>query len=325
VKEPEFTQVARDFGMSKILCNGSKGPEIKELQTQLNNYLSEHLKTDGDFGPNTERAVRAFQKAVGFKGKDIDGIVGPKTTLALCQIFDLKICGKVTPKPSQANVAPPPQQAVKPPNQATKPTPVPPNATGAGNATQAGNSADLPKRFQGNLQVGPQYSARDGAGVQTSLSGTFRTRDYFPNSSDKKFYHGMHGELQFAPLVLGIPLPPSSIYTGQLSVTISPVTDWLVLSDRLHLFTPSVGVYGQIPLNQSSDPTKDDPSSHQRLGGFAQLEIFHYEFIKDKLQIGISGQESAYWDFKDRRVIWDPSALVFLQWTFGAWSKYTNP
>lgn len=309
--------------MSKILCKGSTGSEVKELQTQLNSYLTEHLKLDGVFGSKTEAAVRTFQKAVGFTGRDIDGVVGPKTTVALCQIFDLKICGKVSHKPTQANGVPRPNVPVKPPikpsGQLPQPTSIP--AGGTGTTTPA----DLPKRFQGNLQVGPQFSPRDGFGVQTTLSATFRSKDYFPHSKAGKFYHGMHGELQFAPLVLGIPLPPSSILTGQLSVTVSPVTDWLVLPHRIHLFTPSVGVYGQIPLNQETDTTRDDPSSHKRLGGFAQFELFHWEIIEDKLQIGISGQESGYWDFKDHRLIWDPSALVFLQWTFGSWSRYTTP
>jgi hypothetical protein len=81
-------------------------------------------------------------------------------------------------------------------------------------------------------------------------------------------------------------------------------------------------MYGQIPLNHSSDPSRDDPASHKRLGGYVGLELFHVDVIKDRLAIGISGQESAYWDFKDKRLIWDPSVLGFLQWTFGSWSKY---
>ncbi len=304
--------------MGKLLRQGSAGPEVKALQTQLNKYVTPPLKVDGRFGPKTEAAVRHFQKAAGFHGRDVDGVVGPKTTLALCQIFDMKIRGTLTAKQNPPNVTPPVnppgKPVVKPANQMPKPMPVP------ANLTKANDPTDLPKRFQGNLQAGFQDSKRDGPGLQTQLGLTFRSRDYFPNSGANTIYHGMHSETVFAPLVLGIPLPPSSIYTGQLSVTVSPVTDWLVLGDRLHLLTPSVGVYGQIPLNQSSDPT--DPAGHQRLGGFAQLELFHFDIVKDTLAIGISGQESGYWDFKDRRLIWDPSVLGFMQWTFGSWSKY---
>jgi peptidoglycan hydrolase-like protein with peptidoglycan-binding domain len=301
--------------MGKLLFRGSTGQEVKEVQTQLNNYLTPAIDVDGIFGPITEAAVRRFQKAAGFKGRDIDGVVGPKTTLALCQLFEMKIRGTVTPKQNPPTVNPPVTPAKITTNEAPRPMPVPSNA-------KANGPTDLPKRFQSNLQAGVQGSKRDGWGGQTQLSWTFRSRDYFPNSGANTIYHGMHRETVIAPLVVGIPFPPSSVYTGQFSVTVSPLTDWLVLGDRLHLFTPSIGAYGQVPFNHSSDPTKDDPAQHSRLGGFAQLELFHVDILKDKLAIGITGQESAYWDFKDRRLFWDPSAMVFMQWTFGSWSQY---
>jgi hypothetical protein len=127
----------------------------------------------------------------------------------------------------------------------------------------------------------------------------------------------------FAP-VLGIPLPPSSIYTGQLGITVQPVTDWLVLWDRLHLLTPAFGIYGQIPLNHptGSIPVVDDPASHSRLGGFVGLELFHVDIVKDRLAIGVSGQESGYWDLHDHTFVWDPSILGFLQGSFGAGPRY---
>lgn len=53
---------------------GSKGAEVKALQTKLN------LVADGIFGPLTEEAVMAFQRA---NGLTPDGIVGPKTWAAL--------------------------------------------------------------------------------------------------------------------------------------------------------------------------------------------------------------------------------------------------
>ena len=49
---------------------GSKGSEVKTLQSKLN------LQTDGIFGPITEEAVKAFQKA---NNLSVDGIVGEKT------------------------------------------------------------------------------------------------------------------------------------------------------------------------------------------------------------------------------------------------------
>ena len=51
--------------------NGDKGQQIKVLQKLLGG-----LDIDGEFGPLTEAAVRAYQKK---KSLDVDGIVGPKT------------------------------------------------------------------------------------------------------------------------------------------------------------------------------------------------------------------------------------------------------
>lgn len=57
-----------------VLKLGSKGPEVKELQTKL------HVTPDGDFGYGTERAVKRFQLAHGLKD---DGIVGAASWAAL--------------------------------------------------------------------------------------------------------------------------------------------------------------------------------------------------------------------------------------------------
>jgi putative chitinase len=53
-----------------ILRNGSKGPEVKKIQEKLG------VEPTGNFGPKTEAAVKAWQKANGLKD---DGIVGPNT------------------------------------------------------------------------------------------------------------------------------------------------------------------------------------------------------------------------------------------------------
>lgn len=57
-----------------ILRRGSEGEAVKLLQNFLN------IQSDGDFGPATERAVKAFQ--VG-RGLVADGVVGPATWRAL--------------------------------------------------------------------------------------------------------------------------------------------------------------------------------------------------------------------------------------------------
>jgi Putative peptidoglycan binding domain len=57
-----------------MLRLGSKGELVKQMQAKVG------VKGDGDFGPNTETAVRTFQKNHGLVP---DGIVGPKTWAAL--------------------------------------------------------------------------------------------------------------------------------------------------------------------------------------------------------------------------------------------------
>ncbi len=62
-----------------ILQEGATGTAVKTLQTRLNAWGAT-LATDGDFGPLTLAAVRAFQAAHHLV---VDGIVGPLTWAAL--------------------------------------------------------------------------------------------------------------------------------------------------------------------------------------------------------------------------------------------------
>ena len=63
-----------------ILREGSRGGYVKSLQILLNAYYGYHLATDGIFGPATKAAVMGFQ---GKEGLDKDGIVGPRSWVAL--------------------------------------------------------------------------------------------------------------------------------------------------------------------------------------------------------------------------------------------------
>lgn len=74
---------ARDTGAALTgrppLREGSEGVLVKALQRRLNRYGAS-LGLDGEFGPVTERALMAFQKA---NGMAQDGVVGPETAAAL--------------------------------------------------------------------------------------------------------------------------------------------------------------------------------------------------------------------------------------------------
>lgn len=69
--------------MPKTLTSGSTGPEVKNLQTRLNQSPPSALPpltVDGIFGPKTLARVKEYQRQ---KGLQVDGIVGPKTWGAL--------------------------------------------------------------------------------------------------------------------------------------------------------------------------------------------------------------------------------------------------
>jgi len=64
----------------KPLRIGSKGQNVKTVQQQLRNLDYAPGPVDGQFGPVTDRAVRAFQQVA---ARPVDGIVGPITWRAL--------------------------------------------------------------------------------------------------------------------------------------------------------------------------------------------------------------------------------------------------
>lgn len=76
------TASAQKPAAHSTLNRGSSGPEVKTLQARLLalGYALPRYGVDGDFGQETEKAVRAYQRA---RGLDVDGIVGPLTWAAL--------------------------------------------------------------------------------------------------------------------------------------------------------------------------------------------------------------------------------------------------
>ncbi len=100
---------------------GDKGPEVKELQEKLI-ALGYDLKADGDFGPKTLAAVKAFQKQHDLED---DGVVG-----------------KLTLKKIQEHTAPKPEPKPEPKSE-PKPEPKPEPVDGVFDARTAKNLATL--------------------------------------------------------------------------------------------------------------------------------------------------------------------------------------
>jgi peptidoglycan hydrolase-like protein with peptidoglycan-binding domain len=83
---PVSPEVARQFGAVRLPPSNipggssSKGSDVRAYQQQLAQRGFDPGPIDGDKGPRTTAAIKAFQKA---NGLDPDGIVGPKTMAAL--------------------------------------------------------------------------------------------------------------------------------------------------------------------------------------------------------------------------------------------------
>ena len=58
-----------------MLKNGSRGDDVRALQTQLND-MGFGLEVDGIFGSGTDAAIKQLQTMFGYT---VDGIVGPGT------------------------------------------------------------------------------------------------------------------------------------------------------------------------------------------------------------------------------------------------------
>ena len=59
-----------------VLRKSAQGEEVTKLQNRLSDLGYYKSEVDGQFGPGTEEAVKAFQRA---NGLEADGIVGPET------------------------------------------------------------------------------------------------------------------------------------------------------------------------------------------------------------------------------------------------------
>lgn len=73
-KEPDTVKIKIP---TKKLAHGSEGTEVKQLQFILVNVFKKNIKIDGEFGDNTEKALKEVQTKAKLKLKD--GKYGPET------------------------------------------------------------------------------------------------------------------------------------------------------------------------------------------------------------------------------------------------------
>ncbi len=87
-----------------VYKRGSKGQPVKDIQQRLLALGHYGGPVDGDFGPGTEKAVKAFQQSAGLAA---DGKVGKGTWAALFESREEP--GSVTPEPQPASERAEPQ------------------------------------------------------------------------------------------------------------------------------------------------------------------------------------------------------------------------
>ncbi len=63
--------------------SGRRLPGVRLIQTALNAELGLHLDVDGVFGENTRSAYATWQRKLGFRGQDADGVPGEESLAKL--------------------------------------------------------------------------------------------------------------------------------------------------------------------------------------------------------------------------------------------------
>lgn len=86
---------------SRILRDGSEGKDVEDLQRRLKAAGYDPGEVDGEYGPNTEAAVRALQKDAGIL---VDGEFGPDSYAALLELEVDDDTPEAEPTPSTGNV-----------------------------------------------------------------------------------------------------------------------------------------------------------------------------------------------------------------------------
>lgn len=75
-----YLQYVENASIEVLSRYGSRGEEVRQIQTRLKSWGYYNGSVDGIYGSKTQAAVRSFQKA---NGLTVDGIAGPKTLAAI--------------------------------------------------------------------------------------------------------------------------------------------------------------------------------------------------------------------------------------------------
>lgn len=130
-----------------VVQRGDSGVAVRELQTLLARH-GHAVAVDDDFGPNTEAAVKAFQRGAGLHD---DGLVGPNTVAAL----------ERAPRASGGLVgALGGGQAARPPSSSTDPAAAYDASLPWARAAHAAGRHTLIIVFEGQLAYAPGYARR---------------------------------------------------------------------------------------------------------------------------------------------------------------------
>lgn len=164
--------LAENFGGGGkgLLTRGSQGDQVKDLQRQLNEKLGLDLKVDGDYGRDTQKAVRDFQKA---QGLSADGKVGNDTWGALSGNAPAKGETKADAKadqPKEAGAV----EGVKPGADNGKFT----NPVPSGRLTSKFGRRKAPKKGASTFHKGIDLAAPTGTRVGSSRAGEVTRSGY---------------------------------------------------------------------------------------------------------------------------------------------------
>lgn len=145
------------------LMLGASGPEVRDLQLRLSAQGYFNGATDGAFGPSTEAAVRAFQRA---NRLTVDGWAGPQTM------------GRLRPAPTTPSAPPTPSSPAPPAPGSPPPTsPTPPSGALIPPNSRVLLVGDSHTRGQFGLSLERQLRGK-GMSVSTYASGGRNARHW---------------------------------------------------------------------------------------------------------------------------------------------------